>query len=136
MTVVPQGDERDEAEQRALIERRAYEISQSDEAGTPDENWERAEREVGANEGGLIGVVERVDLRTDLSDPTPARTIAALHGRTIHPGAKADERLAAMRRNNQRRLAVMSDGGQLLGLLCLKASRLGFCSDPDVRSRK
>jgi hypothetical protein len=28
------------------IERRAYEISQSAEAGTPEENWERAEREL------------------------------------------------------------------------------------------
>jgi hypothetical protein len=26
---------------------RAYQISQSDEAGTPEENWERAERELG-----------------------------------------------------------------------------------------
>jgi hypothetical protein len=28
------------------IARRAYEISQSDEAGTPDEDWRRAEREL------------------------------------------------------------------------------------------
>lgn len=29
-----------------LIRRRAYEISQSAEGGTPEENWERAEREL------------------------------------------------------------------------------------------
>jgi hypothetical protein len=29
-----------------MIRARAYEISQSGEAGTPDENWERAEREL------------------------------------------------------------------------------------------
>ena len=89
-----------------------------------------------ADDGALIGVVERVDLRTDLSDTTPARTIASLHGRTIHPSARSDETLAAMKRKNRRRLAVVGNGGQLLGLLCLKASGLGFCSDPDVRSRK
>jgi hypothetical protein len=48
MTEVSQGDERDDAQQRAMIERRAYEISQSEETGTPEENWERAEREVRA----------------------------------------------------------------------------------------
>jgi hypothetical protein len=29
-----------------MIAKRAYEISQSDQAGTPEENWERAEREL------------------------------------------------------------------------------------------
>ena len=36
---------------RAAIERRAYEISQSPEAGTPEENWVRAEAEVAAAAG-------------------------------------------------------------------------------------
>ena len=35
------GGDREEA-----IRRRAYEISRSEEAGTPEENWQRAEREV------------------------------------------------------------------------------------------
>jgi hypothetical protein len=30
------------------IARRAYEISQADDAGTPEENWSRAESELGA----------------------------------------------------------------------------------------
>jgi hypothetical protein len=46
MKEAPEGSEREDAEQRALIERRAYEISQGEEGGTPEENWERAEREV------------------------------------------------------------------------------------------
>jgi hypothetical protein len=29
-----------------MIAKRAYEISQSDQAGTSEENWERAEREL------------------------------------------------------------------------------------------
>jgi hypothetical protein len=31
---------------RDRIEQRAYELSQSDDAGTPEENWRRAEREL------------------------------------------------------------------------------------------
>ena len=36
------GPSREEA-----IKRRAYEISQSESPGTPEENWHRAERELG-----------------------------------------------------------------------------------------
>jgi hypothetical protein len=36
----------DEADAGAQIRRRAYEISQSPDSGTPEENWDRAEREV------------------------------------------------------------------------------------------
>lgn len=87
------------------------------------------------DEGTLVGVVEAADLTADLSDPTPARSIAALDGRTIHPDARADKALQGMKRNDQRRLAVVGSERQLLGLLCLKASGLGFCSDSDVRDR-
>jgi len=34
------------------IRRRAYEISQGDDAGDEQENWERAERELRADDGG------------------------------------------------------------------------------------
>lgn len=34
-----------------------------------------------------------------------------------------------------RRLAVIDDHGMLLGLLCLKRTGLGFCSDTDVQAR-
>jgi hypothetical protein len=40
-----------------------------------------------------------------------------------------------MRRAGRRRLAVTSEDGRLLGLLCLKASGRGFCSDEDVAAR-
>jgi hypothetical protein len=47
--------------------------------------------------------------------------------------------LAAIRRAmisaGRRRAAVTSADGRLLGLLCLKASRNGFCSAEDVRAR-
>jgi hypothetical protein len=41
-----------------------------------------------------------------------------------------------MRASGRRRLAVTSDDGTLVGLLCLKASGNGFCSDGDVASRR
>jgi hypothetical protein len=41
------------SEREDAIRQRAHEISQSDEAGTPEENWLRAERELG--EGGTEG---------------------------------------------------------------------------------
>jgi CBS domain protein len=86
------------------------------------------------HEGRLIGVVERAHLTSDLSDNTLARTIAVLDGASVDPGARIDVTLEAMKRNSQRRLAVVGEDEQLCGLLCLKASGLGFCSDADVRS--
>ena len=41
----------------------------------------------------------------------------------------------AMTAAGRRRAAVISADGRLLGLLCLKVSRAGFCSDQDVRAR-
>jgi len=41
----------------------------------------------------------------------------------------------AMTTTGRRRAAVTSADGRLLGLLCLKASRAGLCSDHDVRAR-
>jgi hypothetical protein len=40
------GDDREER-----IRRRAYEISQQEDAGSPEENWQRAERELDQFEG-------------------------------------------------------------------------------------
>jgi hypothetical protein len=45
----PQAEDEAEAGSPAVdeeIRRRAYEISQSEGSGTPEENWHRAEREV------------------------------------------------------------------------------------------
>ena len=44
MTTAPTGTLSDTA-------RRAYEISQSDEAGTPEENWQRAEHQLRGEAG-------------------------------------------------------------------------------------
>jgi CBS domain-containing protein len=85
--------------------------------------------------GRLVGTVERADLAAATSDTVPAREIAALDGRTIRPEAALSEAIAVMRRGGRRRLAVTTEGS-LLGLLCLKASKHGFCSDADVAARR
>jgi CBS domain-containing protein len=84
--------------------------------------------------GKLVAAVERADLAAADRYDAPAGDLATLEGRTIAPDAELAQALEEMRRAGRRRLAV-TDGGALLGLLCLKASRDGFCSDADVRSR-
>jgi hypothetical protein len=84
----------------------------------------------------LIGTVERTDLTPALDSNTPARAVARLDGRTIRPDAVLSEALDAMKRGCRRRLAVTTDDSTIVGLLCLKGSGLGFCSDADVRSRQ
>lgn len=83
----------------------------------------------------LIGVIERTDLTSDLSDDEHARTIARLDERTVHTTASLATVLASMKRSERRRLAVVDDNGALLGLLCLRANGQGFCSDIDLRNR-
>ena len=73
--------------------------------------------------------------RGNLGGATAALSIAKLEGRTIAPGATLSDARKAMKRDRRRRLAVTNTEGRLLGLLCLKASGLGFCSDADVTSR-
>jgi CBS domain-containing protein len=83
----------------------------------------------------LLVVVERADL-VGRSSEEQLTTVGQLGGRTV--GAAADLKTAwlAMRGLGRRRVAVV-DGpaGQLVGLLCLKRSGLGFCSDADVADR-
>jgi CBS domain-containing protein len=85
--------------------------------------------------GRLIGTVERDDLPLASNPELRAAAIARLGGRTISADAAASEALETMKRTGRRRLAVTSRDGTLLGLLCLKASGLGFCSEADVASR-
>lgn len=86
--------------------------------------------------GRLIAAVERADLSPELCDDLPARAVGTLRGRTLPPGASAESTYAAMHAANRRRLAVADEHGALVGLLCLKTSGDGFCSDTDVASRR
>ena len=88
----------------------------------------------------LVGTVTRSDLdhpRARGSDAgrALATTLASLEGRTVRPEEAADAVLARMTAIGSRRLAVVSDDGGLLGLLCLKRTGRGFCDDDDVSSR-
>ncbi len=83
----------------------------------------------------LISVVERGDL-TDLgpsAGPLPVRSFGSTTGRVVDPALLLDEARVLLG-SHRRRLAVV-DGGRLVGLLCLKRSRTGFCTDDDVRAR-
>jgi hypothetical protein len=86
-------------------------------------------------DGYLAAVVERDDIAAGQALDAAAASLGRLAGRTVPGGANLAEVQQAMTASGQRRAAVTSTDGRLLGLLCLKASRAGFCSDQDVRAR-
>lgn len=88
------------------------------------------------DDGRLVGTVERGDLTPELGGEDPAEAVATLDGRTVRPHADLSGTFAAMRRDGRRRLAVTEEDSTLLGLLCVKASGRGFCSDADVAARR
>jgi predicted transcriptional regulator len=88
------------------------------------------------DDGGLIGTVERSDLAAACPDDAPASVLATTDGRTIDAGVPLPDALTAMRLGGRRRLAVTNAADEVVGLLCLKASGRGFCSDADVEARQ
>jgi predicted transcriptional regulator len=87
-------------------------------------------------QGRLIAAVERDDLRPELADDMAARCLGTIRGRTVHAEASIADALATMQESGRRRLAVTDSQGTLVGLLCLKESGRGFCSDEGVASRR
>jgi hypothetical protein len=85
--------------------------------------------------GYLEAVVERGDIAGCRALDVAAAPLGRLAGRTVPAVASLAEVRRAMTAAGRRRVAVTSVDGRLLGLLCLKASRAGFCSDQDVRAR-
>jgi hypothetical protein len=85
--------------------------------------------------GRLEAVVERDDIAWCQALDAAAAPLGRLAGRTVPAGTSLAEVRRAMTTAGRRRTAVTSADGRLLGLLCLKASRAGFCSDQDVRAR-
>lgn len=86
-------------------------------------------------DGRLVTTIERSDLASARPDSTPAREFGTLAGRTVAPADQLDATTAALRRERRRRLAVVDEGGRLLGLLCLKKDGTGYCSDEGIRER-
>ena len=85
--------------------------------------------------GYLEAVVERDDIAKGQAPDAAAAQLGRLAGRTVPAGASLADMRRAMTATGRRRAAVTSADGRLLGLLCLKASQAGFCSDQDVRAR-
>jgi len=85
--------------------------------------------------GHLAAVVERDDIAGCQALDAVAAPLGRLAGRTVPAGASLAEVHQVLIATGRRRAAVTSVDGRLLGLLCLKASRAGFCSDQDVRAR-
>jgi hypothetical protein len=83
----------------------------------------------------LHGTLVRTDIPATAPNPCPAIELATLHGRTIAPTANLDALWQQLETSGQRRIAVVDDANTLLGLICLKRDRTGFCTDDDVRSR-
>jgi CBS domain-containing protein len=85
--------------------------------------------------GYLEAIVERDDIAECQALDAAAAPLGRLAGRTVPEEASLAEVRRAMTATGRRRVAVTSADGRLLGLLCLKASQAGFCSDQDVRAR-
>jgi len=84
----------------------------------------------------LLTVIDRTDLGPDAADSVAAASLGRLSGRVIAPTASAEAALRQLTATGRRRLAVVGPDGSLLGLLCLKHSGAGFCSDESVRQRQ
>ena len=65
----------------------------------------------------------------------PALPWSRLWNRTVPSATSADAARELLIERGLRRLAVVDLDGTLLGLMCFKRSRTGFCSDEDVASR-
>jgi len=85
--------------------------------------------------GYLAAVVERNDLTRSQDPSAAAVTLGKLTGRTVLENVSLPALQRTMSMAGRRRAAVIRDDGKLVGLLCLKASRAGFCSEDDVRAR-
>jgi CBS domain-containing protein len=85
--------------------------------------------------GRLVSVLERADVDGQLNGEDPAAPLGGLAERAVRPTAALDETHRRMLNTGRRRLAVVDDDQQLLGLLCLKATSTGFCSEQGVQAR-
>jgi CBS domain-containing protein len=83
----------------------------------------------------LLAVVERSDLDQSTSDGTSALSVGRLSGRVVAGDHSLQAAHRWMTASGIRRLAVVDEGGRLVGLLCLKRHGRGFCSSANLQSR-
>ncbi|MFC7496132.1 MULTISPECIES: CBS domain-containing protein [unclassified Nocardioides] len=87
-------------------------------------------------DGLLVSAVDRDDL-SGTEDPSSAvAALGSLDGRCVSAEAPLRETFEEMLRTGRRRFAVVDGDGALLGLLCLKRSRSGFCTDEGVAAMR
>lgn len=92
-------------------------------------------------DGQLLTTVERADLTAVDSagawsrQPASVAGLGTLVDRTVGPSEALDAVTATLVRSGRRRLAVIGDSGRLVGLLCLKRDRSGYCTDDGVAAR-
>lgn len=87
-------------------------------------------------DGVLTSTVTRADLERDVDVDAPAATVGSLTGRTVTPDDQVEHVHRDMLIRGHRRVAVVDDQMRLLGLLCLKRSRSGFCTDEGVAAMR
>jgi len=88
--------------------------------------------------GVLQGTLVRSDLtHLDVQETPDALAVghARLGGRTITPGVHAVTATSTMLDQQTRRLVVIDNHHRVVGLLCLKRTLDGFCSDANIRAR-
>jgi hypothetical protein len=83
----------------------------------------------------LLTTITRSDLPLSVPNSMRAIEVGQLVGRTTRPTTPIIDITAWLDRTGERRLAVTDDRGRLLGLLCLKRNRTGYCSDEGVAAR-
>ena len=88
------------------------------------------------DDGVLLGTVTRDDLADGPDPGLPALDASSLDGRTVSPGTPLAQVNQEMREGGVRRLAVIDESGRLVGLLCLKRSLSGFCTDDGVAAMR
>jgi hypothetical protein len=85
--------------------------------------------------GVLHGTLVRDDIPTAAPNQRLALELAHLRDRTIAATENLDAIWQRLDTSGQRRIAVVDDANTLLGLVCLKRDRTGFCTDDNLRSR-
>lgn len=85
-----------------------------------------------ATRGVLISTLTRSDLDPGDADWALAVEFGAVRGRTVDPDEALAQTLEGMKSGSIRRLAVVDDTRRIHGLLCLKSSLDGFCTDAAV----
>ena len=84
----------------------------------------------------LVSMVAREDLSGTEDPSTAVADVGTLEDRCVAAHAPLEETFDAMIRSGRRRIAVVEPDGTLLGLLCLKRSQSGFCTDKGVAAMR